>query len=176
MIARLGLAAPLVALALAACAGSSLDIPPCTTPVPLALSDGAGWGLQTREYIGHVEAGAVQLQVLSEDFTDRWPARELSNDARFRSDFAAYASAAQCNAEALRDLSPPDWAALGADADTVAQMGAFDEARARLMREYEEVTQLGIKAVGTRNKSDFRRWERREREVAQELADTFGSP
>lgn len=176
MIARLGLAAPLVALALAACAGSSLDVPPCATPVPLALSDGAGWGLQTREYIAHVEAGAVQLQVLSEDFTDRWPTRELRNDTRFRSDFAAYASAAQCSAEALRDLARPDWAALGADAETIAQMDAFDEVRARLMREYEEVTQLGIKAVGTRNKSDFRRWERREREVAQDLADTFGSP
>ena len=175
-MARVALVAPFAALLLVACGGNSLDVPECVPPAPLTLSEGAEWGLQAKEYEAHVVAGAVQLQVLSEDFTERWPARELRNAAPFRSDFAAYASAALCGAEALRDLAPPTWAALGADAERIVELEAFDETRARVMREYAEATELGIDAVGTRNKSDFRRWERREGELAQELADTYGSP
>lgn len=143
MILSLAILAP----AIAACGGASLDEPaPCTaaTPTPRARP---GESSSNFQYTQRIDAGVKRLTDLLTTFRAAWPNGTFYRMGTFRQDFVNYAGRAICLANDLAALRPP-----------AGQFPDFATTWPPLMEEYAAVAQRGLDAVKTRNTSGYRDW------------------
>lgn len=137
---------------LAGCGSGGFPDPgPCASPTPISLRPGATTSEVAFAYRRAVDTALDRIEALSSGFTDRWPERELKNHAEFRTDFVAFAHAVRCEAEGLTALEPPP---------TFSEFHGTLESH---MGELAAIMEDGLGAVRSRNVSEFRRWDRRER-------------